>query len=311
VTASPPERVGSRAAPEWLPRRASICRLCVAVGALLLAAAPAPVPAQQKAAPGVPVPDQQKAAPGPVRDQPRAAPGPVPRVAAASDLKFALDEIVSAFRQDTGRVVEPVYGSSGNLRRQIAQGAPFELFMSADEAFVFALADEQRTVDRGVLYAIGRLALFVPKGSPLKPDATLADLRAALRDGRLTRFAIANPEHAPYGRAAEQALRSQGLWDAIRPRLVLGENVSQAAQFAASGSAQGGIIAHSLVLAPQVGALGSHVLLPADWHAPLAQRMVLINGAGDGARAFYAYLQGPAARAILRSNGFALPGEAR
>ena len=183
------------------------------------------------------------------------------------------------------------------------------MFMSADEAFVFDLAGEGRTVDRGELYAIGRIVLFAPHGSPLKPDASFADLKAALADGRIARFAIANPEHAPYGRAAEQALAHQGLWDAIRPRLVLGENVSQAAQFATSGSAQGGIFALSLALAPQVAKLGTYVTIPAEWHGELAQRMVLIKGVGETMRRFYSYVQDRPARAIFRHYGFVLPGE--
>jgi molybdate transport system substrate-binding protein len=131
-----------------------------------------------------------------------------------------------------------------------------------------------------------------------------------LADGRIQHFAIANPEHAPYGRAAEQALRTQGLWEAIQPKLVLGENVSQAAQFATTGSAQGGILAYSLALSPTVGGLGSYVLIPAEWHEPLRQRMVLMKGAGEAAQAFYRYLQAPAARMIFRKYGFVLPGEA-
>ncbi|MDP1533966.1 MAG: molybdate ABC transporter substrate-binding protein, partial [Rubrivivax sp.] len=163
----------------------------------------------------------------------------VPVVAAASDLKFALDEVIDSFRQQSGRTLRVSYGSSGNFYRQIAQDAPFQLFLSADEAFVFKLADQGLTADRGALYAIGRIVLFAPTGSPLGVDADFSDLRRALADGRLKKFAIANPEHAPYGRAAMQALQSAGLWQAIEPRLVLGENVSQAAQFAASGSTQG------------------------------------------------------------------------
>ncbi len=238
-----------------------------------------------------------------------AAQSPPPRIAAASDLKFALDEVAGAFRSGTGRAVEIVYGSSGNFRRQIAQGAPFEMFLSADEAFVFALADEGRTLDRGALYAVGRIVLFAPPGSPLKVADGMAGLAAALAQGRISRFAIANPEHAPYGRAAEQALRRAGLWDALAPKLVLGENVTQAAQFAASGSTQGGIFALSLALAPQIGRLGEHALLPADSHNPLLQRMVLLRGAGETAQGFHAYMQKPAARAILKRYGFLLPGE--
>jgi molybdate transport system substrate-binding protein len=134
-------------------------------------------------------------------------------------------------------------------------------------------------------------------------------LKAAVADGRVKRFAIANPEHAPYGRAAREALQRAGVWEAIAPRLVLGENVSQAAQFATSGAAQGGIFAYSLALSPAITAKGSVVPLPAQSHAPLHQRMVLLKGAGATAQAFYAYLQQPAARALLRKHGFLLPDE--
>ena len=239
----------------------------------------------------------------------RAQQANAPNVAAASDLKFALEEIAAAFTRDTGKAVTLTFGSSGNFLRQIQQGAPFQMFLSADEGFVRQLAEAGKTVDDGTLYAVGRIVLFAPKGSPLKVDPELKDFRAALADGRIQRFAIANPEHAPYGRAAEQALRSQGLWEAVEPRLVLGENVSQAAQFATSGSAQGGIFAYSLALSQQVSDLGSYVLLPADWHQPLRQRMVLLKGADDTAQAFYGYVQQPAARTIFRKYGFVLPGE--
>lgn len=232
-----------------------------------------------------------------------------PNIAAAADLKFALDEVGAAFTRDTGKVVTLTYGSSGNFLRQIQQGAPFQMFLSADEGFVRQLADAGKTVDGGTLYAIGRIVLFAPKNAPFKVDPELKDFRAALADGRIQKFAIANPEHAPYGLAAEQALRSRGLWDAVQPKLVMGENVAQAAQFASSGSTQGGIFAYSLALSQHVGDLGTFVLLPADWHEPLRQRMVLLKGADDTARAFYAYVQQPAARAIFRKYGFVLPSE--
>lgn len=230
-----------------------------------------------------------------------------PTIAAASDLQFALDEIVSAFQGQTGRAVRVTYGSSGNLFRQLAQGAPFELFMSADEGFVFQLADAGLTPDRGVLYAGGRIVVFTPHGSPVEPDAALAGVRQGLADGRIRRLAIANPEHAPYGRAAKEALTSAGLWDAVRPALVLGENVSQAAQFAASGSAQVGLFAYSLALAPSLARAGRFALVPEAMHGPLRQRMVLTRKSGETARALYAYLQQPAARGILERHGFALP----
>ena len=239
-------------------------------------------------------------------DAPAQAP---PVVAAASDLKFAMDEIAAKFGRQTGNQVQVTYGSSGNFFRQIVQGAPFELFMSADEDLVFQLADRKLTVDRGVQYAIGRIVLFVPKGSPVQADAQFADLRRSIADGRLVKFAIANPQHAPYGRAAMEALKSVGLWSAIEPRLVQGENVSQAAQFAVSGSTQGGIFALSLAQAPLFSAAGSHVLIPDSLHRPLLQRMVLTRAAGAAARELYAHLRSPAARAVFKRHGFALPDE--
>jgi molybdate transport system substrate-binding protein len=171
------------------------------------------------------------------------------------------------------------------------------------------LARSGLTRDAGALYAIGRLVLFVPHGSPLHADEGLAGLRAALAAGRIRRFAMANPEHAPYGRAAMQALQAEGLWDAIRPVLALGENVSQAAQFAASGAAQGGIFAYALALSPEVSKLGRFALIPAERHAPLRQRMVLLKQAGATAQAFYAFVQTRPARDIFVRHGFALPGE--
>lgn len=234
----------------------------------------------------------------------------VPAIAAASDLKFAVEDIAARFRSETKREVRLSFGSSGNYYQQIAQGAPFQMFMSADEDFVHKLHAAGKTEDRGLLYAIGRIVLFAPHDSPLQVDAQLAGLKAAMGAGQIRRLAIANPEHAPYGRAAEQALRRLGLWDSLRDRLVLGENVSQAAQFATSGSSQGGIFAYSLALAPQVSKLGRYVLLPEDLHEPLRQRMVLVKGAGETARAFYAYLQQPAAREVLLRYGFVLPQSA-
>jgi molybdate transport system substrate-binding protein len=232
-----------------------------------------------------------------------------PVIAAASDLQFALVEIAEAFETEIGEPVQLTFGSSGNFARQIRQGAPFQMYLSADERFVLDLHTDGLTRDEGVLYAVGRIVLFTPHGAPLAADGQLDDLAAALEAGRVTRFAIANPEHAPYGMAAEQALRHRGLWEAITPTLVFGENVSQAAQFAATGNTDGGIIAYSLALSPQVAARGAYDLIPEAWHAPLRQRMVLLDDAGPVAERFHAYLQTPPARDILRRFGFELPGE--
>jgi molybdate transport system substrate-binding protein len=217
--------------------------------------------------------------------------------------------VAARFTADTKRELKLVFGSSGNFARQIEQGARFQMFLSADEGLVFKLAEAGKTVDRGVLYAIGRIVIMVPHGSPLKADPELKDLAAALSEGRIKRFAIANPEHAPHGKRAEEALRHAGLWDRIKDHLVLGENVSQAAQLATAGGTQGGIIAYSQALSPSVSKLGHYALIPDAWHEPLKQRMVLIKGADETTQAFYRYMQQPATRDILRRYGLALPGE--
>jgi molybdate transport system substrate-binding protein len=232
-----------------------------------------------------------------------------PVVAAAADLQFAVEEIAAAFEAETGMRVRLSMGSTGNFARQIREGAPFEIFMAADEAFIADLHADGFTRDAGDLYAIGRLVIMVPRGSTLSPDPELNDLARMLAAGEITRFAIANPEHAPYGMRAREALITRGLWDDLQPFMVLGENVSQAAQFALSGNAEGGIIAYSLALAPQVGPRGNFELIPEDWHEPLRQRMALLDNAGPVAEAFYAFMLAPAAREIMGRYGFVLPGE--
>lgn len=238
---------------------------------------------------------------------PAARAADAPNVAAAADLKFALTEAAAAHARAGGGQVSLSFGSSGVFRRQIAQGAPFELFLSADEAYVDALIAEGRVEGPGVLYAIGRIALYIPNGSAVQADNRLRDLAAAAKDGRLKKLAIANPEHAPYGRAAREALQHVGAWEAVQGRLVLGENAAQAARFATSGSAQAAILPLSLVRADELASKGGFVTLPESWHTPLRQRMALVNGAGEPARRFYVFLQSPEARAIFARHGFVLP----
>jgi molybdate transport system substrate-binding protein len=230
-----------------------------------------------------------------------------PAIAAAASLNFALTEIADQFARERGVKVELVFGASGALTRQIQEGAPFEMFLAADEEFPSRLSAAGLTRDAGVVYAVGRLVLFAPTGSPLALDERLDGLKELLKKGGVTRFAIANPDVAPYGRAAEAVLRKRGLWDAIRPRLVLGDSIAQAAQFATTGNAVGGLIASSLVRAPDFGERGKYLLIPEADHPPLRQRMVLLKKAGRAATEFYAYVQSPAARAILRKHGFAVP----
>ncbi|TFH86058.1 molybdate ABC transporter substrate-binding protein [Billgrantia azerbaijanica] len=242
-----------------------------------------------------------------------AAQAGTPIVAVASSLQFAFPELMAAFRDATGQDVRVNYGASGNFRRQISQGAPFELFLSADEVSVLALHEEGRLEDAGTVYAIGRLVWLQRRGEDVLPDGEtpLAAVRAALDahaagDGR-ERIALANPEHAPYGVAARQALQHAGLWAASEPLRVMGENVAQAAQFALASDSRGGLVAQSLAVAPAVAARSEYVPIPDDWHARLAQRMALVEGAGDAARALYAWLQQDAAREILARYGFEPP----
>jgi len=230
----------------------------------------------------------------------------VVRVAAASDLKFALEELSARYEKKTGQKITLVFGSSGQFTTQILQGAPFQIFMSADENFVYKIADAGKTADRGKVYAVGRIGVFTPNGSPLKADGSLKDLAASLQDGRLQKLAIANPEHAPYGERAKQVLQNVGLWSALQSKLILGENISQAAQFTLSGSAQAGIIAQSLAVAPAFADKGRFDLIDAKNHQPLVQRMVLIKPVSPGAQLFYDYLGSAAAQAVLSRYGFAM-----
>ena len=232
-----------------------------------------------------------------------------PIVAAASSLQFALEEAAAQFTQQTGHTLRLNFGSSGNFRRQIAQGAPFELFLSADEGFVQALYDEGYVDNAGVIYARGRLAWVQPVGryyvpSEQAPLAGVQEAIAAWEEGQRLRIAIASPEHAPYGMAARDVLQKADLWEASEPLRVQGENVSQAMQFALSDEARGGLVAYSLAVAPALAERSEAVLMPETWHTPLRQRMVLTPQAGEVAHAFYEWLQQADAKAIFETYGF-------
>ncbi len=231
---------------------------------------------------------------------------PAPKVAAAANIKFAMEQIVSQYHADTGRQVQVSYGSSGNFVTQLSHGAPFELFLSADEKYVAALVDKGVTLDAGQIYAYGKLALAVPNNSPIQLDSQLNSLKQLLADNQIKRFAIANPEHAPYGERARELLQHLGLWQALQGKLVYGENVSQAAQFALSGSTDGGIVALSLAVAPQFRQRSRYIVIEHDY-TPLAQRMVLMKSASAEAKQFYQYLQSPKAQAVFTEFGFGLP----
>lgn len=225
------------------------------------------------------------------------------RIAAASDVQFALTEIAALFERETSLKLVLQVGASGNLVRQIRQGLAVDMFFSADEAYVFQLAEAGMTRDRGERYARGRLALLAPRNSTLVLDEQLAGVRAGL--AAVQRFAIANPEHAPYGRAAREALQTLGLWEALRPKLVLGESVAQATQFVASGAAQAGITSLSLVRVPEVERATRHQVLPERLHPPLHQRLVVLKSAASGADRLLDFMRRPDIRELLRRHGFA------
>jgi molybdate transport system substrate-binding protein len=231
-----------------------------------------------------------------------------PVVAAAASVRFALVDLADRFERQTSLRVRLAFGSSGNLARQIREGAPYALYLAADPYYEESLVRDGLTRSQGKDYLVGRLALIVPNDSPLTADGSLEDLRAALADGRLKRFAIANPEHAPYGKRAEQALRHAGLWKDIGSLLIVGENVGQAAQFAVSGNAEGGIIGSALASAPAIAERSSMALIPQAWHHPLRHRAVLLKTAGPIAEQFYDFLGSATARDVFHRHGFSLPG---
>lgn len=227
-------------------------------------------------------------------------------IAAAADLHHVMDRLVAIYRQEhPGAHIDVVYGSSGILRTQVRQGAPFALFFSANSAYAEALAKDGRTDGAPVVYALGRLVLW--SASLDMKDVTVADLAQP----RFGRIAIANPLHAPYGERAREALRSAGVWAAVEPRLVYGENIAQTAQLALSGNARVGILAEALVLAPDMRK-GSYAPVPAALYTPLRQSFVITRqGAGNPlARDFARFVQTARARAVFSRYGFGLPDAA-
>ena len=231
-------------------------------------------------------------------------------IAAASDLSFPIKEIISQFEKQTRHKVKLTLGSSGNFQAQITNGAPFDVFLSADVDYVRKL-DQAGLVEPNSLtiYAQGRIVLWVRNGSPI--DVQRLGINSLLEPAA-KRIAIANPDVAPYGRAAVAALRRFGIYDKVAPRLVFGENIAQAAQFVSSGAADIGIIAHSIALSDPMVSAGKYWEIPADAHPRLYQGMAILKQARkaghlDAARAFYEWFGNDSSRAILKKYGFSLP----
>lgn len=227
-------------------------------------------------------------------------------VAAAASLRIALDEIAQAFGKKTGTKIKISYGATGNLVRQIEEGAPFELFLAADEASVARL-EKNGKIEAGAPLVDGRLAIVAPKGSSVKIDADLAGLKQALADGTVKHISIANPELAPYGKAAREALQKAGLWDQAQPLLVQGENIGQAAQYVTTGAAEVGLVAQSLLFAPEVAAKVDQAAVNGALYLPIRQAMGLLKNASASTKAFYDYLKSDEASAVFEKNGFAIP----
>ena len=224
-------------------------------------------------------------------------------VAAAADLQSAFTDIGALFEEECGCKVTFIFGSSGNLATQIESGLPVDVFACADIAYVDGLKEKGLLLeDTQQLYAIGRIVLAVNKASGVQ----VRSLRDLLKP-EITKVAIANPEHAPYGVAAKQALQSEGIWDELEPKLVLGENVRQALQYVQTGDAQAGIVALSIANVPEI----SYTLIDDSLHQPLRQSMAVLRRTRQEqlARDFAGFVNGPEGRPIMKKYGFVLPGE--
>ncbi|HEX3319965.1 MAG TPA: molybdate ABC transporter substrate-binding protein [Terriglobales bacterium] len=230
-------------------------------------------------------------------------------IAAAADLNAALTEIVRQYSATPNVSVKLSFGASGNLFNQIRNGAPFDIFFSADEDYPKQLI-EQGLAEKNTLYryAVGRLVLWVPTDSPVDIDHKGLQ---SLNDPYFKKIAIANPQHAPYGRAAVAALRTAGVYDQISDRLVLGENVSQAAQFVESGNAQAGLVALSHALAPAMKGKGRYWEVPLNLYPTLNQAAVILSHSQNKAAAmrFLEYLNTAPAQSVLKNYGFSHPSE--
>ena len=231
-------------------------------------------------------------------------------IAAASDLTDAMNEIATNFEKQSGCAVRVSTGSSGNFLSQIENGAPFDVFFSADIEYPKKLEAEGLAAPESTyLYAVGKIVLWIRNDSGLDISKGLN----MLRDSSIQRVAIANPQHAPYGRAAQESMRKAGVYDTIKDRLVLGENISQAAQFVESGNADAGILALSLALSSELKENGRYWTIPQNLYAPIEQGVVVLRAAKnpEGAAELLAYIKTPAAAALLARYGFVLPAKVR
>jgi molybdate transport system substrate-binding protein len=230
-------------------------------------------------------------------------------IAAAADLKFALDELTKQFKEQfPAAKINITYGSSGNFFAQLQNGAPFDLFFSADIAYPRKLAETGLAADDVFLYGIGCLVLWVPKNSTV--DVDQLGIKSLLEPS-IRKIAVANPEHAPYGRAAVAALKSLQVYDQVASRLVYGENIAQTAQFVQSGAADAGLLALSLAVAPQMRDAGRFWQVPLEAYPRMEQGGIILKSTKDleSARAFRDFILGEHGRQVLKQYGFSIPGK--
>jgi molybdate transport system substrate-binding protein len=229
----------------------------------------------------------------------------VSTIAVAANMKDAFLAIQNEFKVVNKADFRVVYGSSGNITAQILNGAPFSLFISADESYPLELVKRKLTVDEGKVYAIGKIALLSKKSKGISLGSSKAELTKAIKQAN--KIAIAKPELAPYGKAAVDYLKAEGLWDLAKDKLVYGDNISMATMYVASGSADIGFTALSLALAPGVAKETDHLVLNPTLYEPIRQRMVLMKNAPQDAVALYQFMQSPKAQSVLRSFGYQIP----
>ncbi len=228
-------------------------------------------------------------------------------VAAAADLQFAMEDITGRFQKETGKTVKVIYGSSGNFFQQIQNGAPFDMFFSANLDYPKKL-DAAGLTEPGTFYpyAVGKIVLWVRNDSKLDISSGLA----SLLNPAINKIAIANPLHAPYGEAAVAAMKTENVYDKVSDKFVMGENISQTATFVISGSADVGIVALSLALSPNMKDKGRYVEIPASDYPAIEQACVILKSSSqkDSAKAFLNFVKTPAIGELFRAYGFALPG---
>ena len=226
-------------------------------------------------------------------------------VAVAANMKDAFTEIAAAYKATGKPEMRVVYGSSGNFATQIMNGAPFNLFIAADEQFPLELFRNGKTTDEGAIYAIGKLAVITKNSSGIFLLDSKADIAKAI--SKANKIAIAKPELAPYGRAAVQYLKAEGLWDLAKDKLVYADNIGAATTYVVSGAADIGFTAFSLAKSPEVTKQTSFLLVDAKLYEPIKQRMVLIKGAPQESVDLYRFMQGPQAKSILQKYGYITP----